>query len=77
MVDQLAYLSTDTACITTMRGQICLVLCKLHSSSATWVASVMASFSCLGPSVSVPPCSLCVIYTSPSSVSSCLVELFS
>ncbi|MCI11729.1 hypothetical protein A2U01_0032831, partial [Trifolium medium] len=45
-VDQLAYSSMATACIITMQDQICLVLCKLHSSSVIWHASAMASFSC-------------------------------
>lgn len=46
VVDQLAYSSTATACIITTQDQICLVLCKLRSSLATWPASAMASFSC-------------------------------
>lgn len=47
MVDQLACSSMATACIITMHDQICLVSCKLRSSSATWPASAMASSSCL------------------------------
>jgi len=42
-VDQLACSSTAIACITTTHDQICLVLCKLRSSSVTWPASAMVS----------------------------------
>ncbi|KAB8885424.1 hypothetical protein FH972_026792 [Carpinus fangiana] len=59
-----------TACITTMRDQTCLVLCKPHFSLAIWHASAMASFSCLGLSVFVPLCSLFVTFTGRSSVNS-------
>jgi hypothetical protein len=68
VVDRLGCLSMATACITTMRDQTCLVLCKLHFSLAIWRASAMASFSCLGLSVFVPLCSLFVTFTGRSSV---------
>lgn len=57
-----------TACTTTMLGQICQVLCKLHSSLGTWLASAMVSSSCLGILVSMLPCYLSVTYTDLSSV---------
>lgn len=67
--DQLGYLSMGTAFTTTMPGQICQVLCKQHSSLDTWLASAMASSSCLELWASVPLYCLSVTYTSLSSVS--------
>lgn len=66
--DQLAYSYMGTACTITMLGQTCQVLCKLRSSSGTWLASAMVSSSCLGPLVSVLPCYSSVTYTDLSSV---------
>ncbi|KAI9160957.1 hypothetical protein LWI28_013116 [Acer negundo] len=68
-VDQLAYSYMPTACITTMHDQICLDLCKPHSSSDTWLAFAMVFSSCSGPLVSVLHCSLFVTFTDQSSVS--------
>jgi len=70
VVDQLAYLSMVTACITTMRDQICLVSCRHRSSLVTWPAFAMVSFSCLELLDFVLLCSLFVTFTSPSSVNS-------
>lgn len=47
MADQQACLSMATACIITMHGQICRVSYKLRSSLGIWLASAMASSSCL------------------------------
>ncbi|OIV91666.1 hypothetical protein TanjilG_26519 [Lupinus angustifolius] len=71
VVDQLACSSMAIAYIITMHDPICLVSCKLRSSSVTWPASAMAFFSCLEVSVSVPHCSSSAIYTGLSSVSNC------
>lgn len=68
-VGQLVCLSMPTACTTTTPDQICRVSCKPRSSSVTWLASAMASFSCLGWWVSVRHCSLFAIFTGRSSVS--------
>ncbi|KAG5531885.1 hypothetical protein RHGRI_026482 [Rhododendron griersonianum] len=67
VVDQLAYLSMATACITTMRDPTCLVSCKLHFSLDTWLASATVSSSCWGLLVSVLLCSLFATYTGLSS----------
>jgi hypothetical protein len=75
VVDLRACLSMATACIITMHDQICPVSCKPHFSLATWLASAMASFSCLGWWVFVPLCSLSVTFTGQSSVSSGSVGL--
>jgi hypothetical protein len=61
------------ACITTMLDRTCLVLCKPHFSLAIWLASAMASFSCLGLSVFVPLYSLFVTFTGQSNASSGLI----
>lgn len=74
-VDQLACLSMPTACIITMLDQICLVLCKPHSSLVTWLASAMVSFWCLGLLDFALLCSLFVTFTGQSSVSSTWVDL--
>lgn len=58
-----------TACTTTMRGRTCQGSCRHPSSSAIWQASATASFSCLAPWASVPPCSLFATYTTLSSAS--------
>lgn len=70
VVDQLACSSMDTACITIMHDQICQVSCKPHSFSATWLAFVMAFFSCLGLLDSVLPCFLSGTYTTLLSANS-------
>ena len=75
MVDLRAFLSMATACIITMHDQICPVLCRPHFSSVTWLASAMASFSCLGLWVFVLLCSLSVTFTGQSSVNSGLIGL--
>ncbi len=72
--DQLDFLSMGTVCTTIMHDQICLDLCRHHSSSATWLASAMLSSWCWAWSVSVPHCSLSVTYTNPSSVSNTVVK---
>jgi hypothetical protein len=41
--DQLDFLSMGIVCTTIMHDQICLDLCRHHSSSATWLASAMLS----------------------------------
>lgn len=69
MVGQLVCLSMPTACITTMPDRICLDLCKLRSSLATWLAFAMVSSSCLVVWVSVLLYSLSVTFTGQSSVS--------
>lgn len=69
MVDQLAYLYTAIACITTMRDQICLASCKFRFSSDTWLASAMVSFSCWGLLVSVRLWSSSATYIDLSNVS--------
>lgn len=48
VVDQRVYSYMPTACTTTTQDQICLVSCKPRSSSATWLAYAMVSFSCSG-----------------------------
>nr|POE91371.1 transmembrane 9 superfamily member 3 [Quercus suber] len=48
VVDLPACLSMAIACIITMHDQICPVLCRPHFSLFTWLASTVASFSCLG-----------------------------
>lgn len=53
MADQQGCSYMDTACITIMQDQICLVSCKPLSFLATWLAFAMVSFSCLGLLVSV------------------------
>ena len=69
--------SMHTACIITMLGQICPVLCRPHFSLGTWPASAMVSSLCSVQLVSVPLCSLFDIYTGRSSVSSgLLLSLF-
>lgn len=75
MVDQLAYLSMDTACITTMPDPICQVSCKPHFSSGTWLVFAMVSFLCSELLVFVRPCSLYAISIGLSSASSKLVGL--
>lgn len=62
-------LSIHIACIIIMHDRICLVLCRPRSSLATWLASAMASFLCLGQWVSMPHCFSFGIYTGRSNVS--------
>lgn len=73
VVDLLAFSSMHTACTIIMHVQICLGLCRPHSSLGTWLVFAMASFLCLGRLVSEPLCYLSDIYTNRSSVSSGLV----
>lgn len=73
VVDQLDCSSTDTACITIMHVPIWQGSCKPHSSSGTWLASAMVSFSCSGLLVSVQPYSLSVTYIDRSNASKVVV----
>lgn len=73
VVDLLAFSSLHTACFIIMHVQICLGLCRPHSSLGTWFVFAMASFLCLGRLVFEPLCSFSDIYTGQSSVTSDLV----
>uniref|UniRef100_A0A1D1XHD4 Tryptophan synthase beta chain n=1 Tax=Anthurium amnicola TaxID=1678845 RepID=A0A1D1XHD4_9ARAE len=62
--------SMGTACITTMLDRACQGSCRQPSSSATWLAFAMVSFSCLVVLASVLPCCSSATYIGPSNASS-------